>query len=415
MKKKHILFISYDGMTDPLGQSQVIPYLAGLTRYGYTFTILSCDKPDKYAAGREYVEKLIAPYPIKWVSIPYHKSPPVLSSIYDFFMLKKKAGQIHKENPVHMVHTRVGVPTLVGLWLNKKKGVHFLNDIRGFWADERVDGGMWKLKNPLYKFVYNFFKKKEYECIIRASYNTCLTYAAQKEIHTWDNIPNQPVPVEVIPCCADMDLFDPANIDNSLREQFIKELNISKDDFVVSYLGSIGGWYLTEEMLRFCKRLSDKKANAKFLFISPHRHDEITAAAARYGLDASRIITRKGMRHEVPVLLSLSSFSVFFIKPCYSKISSSPTKHGEIMAMGIPVITNGGVGDVAEIVDKYKAGYVVEDFSDESFDKVIGQLNAGYSFDPAAIRNGAKDFYALDTALERYAKVYSSIFQNDSK
>ena len=49
---KKILFISYDGMTDVLGQSQVIPYLAGLTKMGYTFTILSCDKPDKYLANK---------------------------------------------------------------------------------------------------------------------------------------------------------------------------------------------------------------------------------------------------------------------------------------------------------------------------------------------------------------------------
>lgn len=77
---KKILFISYDGMTDPLGQSQVIPYLAGLTKFGYTFTILSCDKAVRYAANKEYVEKLIAPYHIKWVSVRYHKSPPVLSS-----------------------------------------------------------------------------------------------------------------------------------------------------------------------------------------------------------------------------------------------------------------------------------------------------------------------------------------------
>ncbi len=54
---KKILFISYDGMTDPLGQSQVIPYLEGLTKYGYLFTILSCDKPKMYKENKSYVEK----------------------------------------------------------------------------------------------------------------------------------------------------------------------------------------------------------------------------------------------------------------------------------------------------------------------------------------------------------------------
>ncbi len=32
VKNKKVLFISYDGMTDQLGQSQVIPYLKALTK-----------------------------------------------------------------------------------------------------------------------------------------------------------------------------------------------------------------------------------------------------------------------------------------------------------------------------------------------------------------------------------------------
>ena len=154
---KNILFISYDGMTDPLGQSQVIPYLLGLTKFGYRFTILSCDKPGKFKENKMYVEELVAGHPIEWVSIPYHKNPPVLSSIYDYRMLKKKAKQLHEKNNFDMVHTRPGLPTLVALWMKKKYGTRFLNDVRGFWADERVDGGMWNLKNPVFKTVYNFF------------------------------------------------------------------------------------------------------------------------------------------------------------------------------------------------------------------------------------------------------------------
>ena len=78
-------------MTDPLGQSQVIPYLAGLTEYGYEFTILSCDKPNKYADYKEYVMNLLRPYSIKWISIPYHKKPPVLSSYLRFYNAEKKS------------------------------------------------------------------------------------------------------------------------------------------------------------------------------------------------------------------------------------------------------------------------------------------------------------------------------------
>ena len=408
---KRILFISYDGMTDPLGQSQVIPYLAGLTKFGYTFTILSCDKPEKFAMHAVYVQKLLEPYPIKWVSIPYHKKPPVVSSWFDYRMLRRTAAKLHAKQRFHLVHTRVGVPALVGFWLKKNLGIKFLNDIRGFWADERVDGGMWDIENPVYKMIYRFFKKKEDDFIISADYNTCLTYAACNEIHTWQRIPNQPIPMEVIPCSADMELFNPAAIAPLLKQQFKTELNIHDDDIIISYLGSIGGWYLTEEMMRYCKLLSDKMPKARFLFISPHLHEVIEAAAVKYGLSPDKLLVKHGRRHEVPALLSLSSYSIFFIKPCYSKMSSSPTKHGEIMAMGIPVITNSGVGDVKEIVEKYKAGYVVDDFTDQSFNTVINKMLAGNIFNAVAIRNAAKEFYSLDGAVESYRKVYAEIFK----
>ncbi len=411
MRTKKILFISYDGMTDPLGQSQVIPYLKGLTTYGYEFTILSCEKPVKFtAANKEYVLWLLASYPIKWEPIIYHKNPPVISSVYDFNQIKRKAKQLHQVYHFDLVHTRVGLPQLAGLWLKKNLRIKFLNDIRGFWADERVDGGMWKIKNPIYKLVYNFFKKKEYEFIKYADYNTCLTYSARKEIHTWKQIPNQPIPVEVIPCCVDMDLFDPDNINPALKKQFKKELKITDNDFIISYLGSIGGWYLIEEMMRFCKLLSDKIPAAKFLFISPHLHDTIANAAVKYGLSPEKLIVKHGKRHEVPALLSFSNYSVFFIKPCYSKISSSPTKHGEIMAMGIPIITNKSIGDVEGIVTKYNSGYLVNDFSDTSFNKVIDKIAEGDFFDKEKIRKGAQNFYSLDMAVECYGNVYAKIF-----
>ncbi len=406
---KKILFISYDGMTDPLGQSQVIPYLSNLTKFGYSFTILSCDKPDKYLANKAYVEKLIEPFPIDWVSIAYHKNPPVLSSIYDFRQLKRKAKQLQEKIGFDMVHTRPGLPTLVALWLKKTYGVKFLNDIRGFWADERVDGGMWNIKNPLFKRIYLFFKKHEFECIEKADYNNCLTYAAREVIHSWKHIPGQPLPVEVIPCSVDLDLFDPGAVDPVLKKQFAEELNIKEGDTVFTYLGSIGGWYLTDEMMRFCKMLSDKIPSAKFLFISPHLHEMIAAAAVKQGLPAGRILTRQARRNEVPVLLSFSSYSIFFIKPCFSKLSSSPTKHGEIMAMGIPVITNAGVGDVEEIVTRYNAGYVLKDFSDASFKEIADKVSKGNSFDREVIRAGAKDFYALESAIARYKKMYETI------
>ena len=405
---KNILFISYDGMTDPLGQSQVIPYLIGLTKYGFRFTILSCDKSEKFKLYANDIYAILKPYPIKWVSVPYHKNPPVFSSIFDTLLLKRKAVKLHLKEHFDLVHTRAGTPALIGLWLKKKYGIKFLNDLRDFYANSRVDSGSWDQKNIVYKKVFRFFKKKESEAIRLNDGIVCLTRAAEKIIKNLA-VYNSAIPLKVIPCSVDLELFNPLKIDPLLKETFQKELKIEEGDIIFSYLGSIGGWYLTEEMMLFCKSISDKIPRAKFLFITPHPSSEIVKKAMNYGIIPDKILIKQAQRNEVPVLLSFSSYSLFFIKPCYSKQASSPTKHGEIMAMGIPLITNKGVGDVSELVNKYKSGIVLDSLENESYLRTSIQIAEGIAFNREEIRQGAHDYYNLLNAITKYKEIYNQI------
>ena len=407
---KNILFISYDGMTDPLGQSQVIPYLAGLTKYGYRFTILSCEKPQSFNLHKTEVENLLKLYSIKWIPIPYHKKPPVLSSIYDVYQLKKKVKQLHSKERFDMVHTRPGIPALIGLWMKKKLEVKFLNDIREFYADSRVDGGMWNKKNFFYKKVYRFFKQKENEAVEKSDGIVCLTNAAEKIIREWPQYKNH-IPLKVIPCSVDMNLFDPDKIDSAKKLKFREQLNINDDDYVISYLGSIGSWYLTEEMMQFFKIINDKIPNARFLFISPNEHERISDAAKKSSLPENKLLITKAKRDEVPALLSFSRYSVFFIKPCYSKQSASPTKHGEIMALGIPVITNAGVGDLADIITTSRSGLVLKDLNEKEFQVTADKIVEKKFFDKNIIRNAAMEYYDLDNAIKKYSEIYQEILE----
>ena len=395
-------------MTDPLGQSQVIPYLQGLSRAGFTIFLLSCEKKQVFLQNKPGVEKILEGYNITWIPLNYTKNPPVLSTVLDIIKLRKAAKKIHRQNKLDMVHTRPGVPELVGLWMKKTMGVKFLNDIREFYADSRVEGGMWKLSNPLYKAVYNFFKRREMESVLKSDGIICLTYAAEKIIKEWKEY-RKDIPLQVIPCCADLGLFDPGKITEAEKSSLRSELNISKDDLVVSYLGSVGGWYLVDEMMQFCKILADRMPSTKFLFISPHRHEVIRMASATHWINPARIIIKKASRLEVPKLLSLSQYSIFFIKPCYSKQSSSPTKHGEIMAMGIPLITNSGVGDVETITNRYNAGIIINEFTGQELTRAVEKIVSGTGFNIDDIRQGAKEFYSLEKAVEKYIDIYNSI------
>lgn len=403
---KHVLFLSYDGLTDPLGPSQIIPYLSGLTRYGYRFTILSFEKQQPYAEKKSLIDDLLKDLPIHWEPLWYHKNPPIISSLIDYRAMKKKAGQIFERDPFLMLHTRPGLPELAATEIKKKYAVKFFNDVRGFWADERVDGGMWNRKNPLFHAVYLFFKRNEKKALMQADAINCLTMAARREMLTWPFLKDRDI--SVVSCAADLKLFDPDRFTPEHKTAIRQQLGLSDQDKVFCYLGSIGGWYLTTEMMRLCKKIAEKIPASKFLFISPHRHQVIMEAASTEQVPAAKLITVQANRYQVPEYLSVANYSIFFIKPCYSKISSSPTKHGELMAMGIPVITNTGVGDVAEIIRESDSGILLENFDESALDNAVNEI-ASRTFNRAAIRQAAFQYYSLDKAVHAYRAAYDKL------
>ena len=159
----NILYITYDGLTDPLGQSQVIPYLVGLSNKGYKITILSCEKKTNFLKKRDVIDSILSKNCISWVNIQYTKTPPIFSTLWDIYKLKQIAYKLFKTNNFNIVHCRSYIASIIGTWIKKKYGVKFIFDMRGFYADERVDGKIWNRKNPIFNWIYSYFKKKEIE------------------------------------------------------------------------------------------------------------------------------------------------------------------------------------------------------------------------------------------------------------
>ncbi|MEO8762036.1 MAG: glycosyltransferase, partial [Bacteroidia bacterium] len=344
---KKILFISIDGMTDMLGQSQVLPYLTGLSSLGYKISIASCEKEQNFAKNKNAVLEIVSKYNIDWAYCFYESKIPLISQLKNFLNLKKTASkQIVKVNKDVILHCRSYLPSLIGLQLKKKFKTKYVFDMRGFWADERIDGNIWSLKNSLHKFLYNYFKRKEIELIENADYIVTLTNNAKKEIETW-KLRNLP-PIEIIPCCTDVNHF---TISSGMEKSSVRnKLNINDNSFVIGYLGSLGTWYMLDEMLDFFVELQIKKPNCVFFFVTNDKEEDVLLAAEKKSIKPASIVVKSAKRNEVPAYISCFDIGLFFIKPLYSKKGSSPTKMAEILACGVPIITNAGVGDVDEII-----------------------------------------------------------------
>ena len=414
-EKPIVYFLSYDGLTDSLGRSQILPYVQGLSKNN-EITVISFDKEETFKLDEKNVRDSLSES-VGWISLKYHKSPPVLSTLYDLYLLKREVKRVIKDQKINIIHCRSYVTSLVGLWAKRTYGVKFIFDMRGFWADERVEGGLWNLSNPIFRMIYRYFKKMERQFLQEADAVISLTNNAKNEIEHWDWNPKElkgiSEKITVIPTCTDLEHFHPDRIDQERLRKIQDDLVIQPDDFVLLYLGSLGTWYMLEEMLDFYDILRTRIIKSRFLFVSPDQ-EVLKKAIVSRNYNPNEIISTSSSRKDVPLFISLSSCSIFFIKPTYSKKASAATKMGEIMAMGKPVITNTGWGDVDDVLLKTKAGLIVKGFNQVAYEETIQSI-ISFSSSPEAIRHHAEEYFSLEKGIAAYNRVYQGIYTSSGK
>jgi glycosyltransferase involved in cell wall biosynthesis len=403
-----VLYVSYDGMTDALGRSQVIPYLVGLSAKGHTIHIISCEKKQILQEEIDEVADIFKENNISWHPLSFSSRPPWISKLLDVFKIRIKSNRLHTKEQFDVVHCRSYIAALAGLDLKIRHQVKFVFDMRGFWANERIDGDMWNLSNPVYGFIYKYFKKKEKEFFRQSDAVVSLTHNGKSVIKELfgESVDKK---TTVIPCCVDTQFFSARNIVPEQLSALKTQLGFSADDFILSYLGSTGTWYMTDEMLLFFKKMLVKYTNARFLFISGDHPDFIHSRARYHGIAEERIVIVRASRNLVPLYLSLSAASIFFIRPVFSKKASSPTKQAEIMSMGIPLICNAGVGDTDMLFSDEQAGLVLRDFSDGEMESAINRMDSILAIDPALIRQKAVRFFNLKDGVDSYNEIYVRI------
>jgi glycosyltransferase involved in cell wall biosynthesis len=341
--------------------------------------------------------------------------------------LEVEVNKLQADQPFDLIHCRSYLTALVALKLKREQGTPFLFDMRGFYADERVDGKIWNLSNPVYKVIYDYFKVKERDFLDHANAIVSLTHEGKREIENWylvkelygggefmynyDRAQKVQEKTRVIPCACDTGHFDFRRITDNKKMWLQAVYGIDPSLEYLGYVGSLGTWYLADEMLDLYNVLLQRNPTLRFLILSHDELEPLRNRASALGIPQSYIVHVAAERKDVPSLMSLMSASVFFILPAYSKKASSPTKQGELMAMGVPVICNDGVGDSAAIVNRYQSGWVLSECKEEEYQKVADNWESIVSLDKAASRKGAEDYFSLEKGVEAYHVIYESILQ----
>ncbi|MEO8433463.1 MAG: glycosyltransferase [Pyrinomonadaceae bacterium] len=409
LEGRRVLFISYNGMLDPLGQSQVLPYLRELSRMGVQFTLLSFERSQAFLADGparcEELQRQLASENIDWHWLRYHQKPSLPATVFDVMAGIRYARQLVKRNGIEMVHARGHIPATIGRALKKKFRLKLIFDVRGLMADEYVDAEHWRRGGMLYRLT----KSMERRLFAASDGVVTLTERIWPLIRNWDGLEGREVIHEVIPCCVDLKRFKFAPDDRVSRRL---ELGL-KDSFVVVYSGSIDGWYLTEEMADFFAWLIRNLPEAHCLWLTPSRHDRIHSLMKEREVDPARYTVLAAASKDVPSYLSASDAGLAFIKSCFSKLASSPTKNGEYLACGLPIIINSGIGDSDDLITQEKTGVLIKEFTVEEYERGTTQLLSLMS-DVAGTRRHvcgvAERLFDLNrVGLTRYAGLYEAV------
>jgi glycosyltransferase involved in cell wall biosynthesis len=407
---RRVLYISYDGALEPLGQSQVVAYLERLADRA-AITLLSFEKPAdladevRVAAMRRRLERA----GITWLARPYHKRPPVVSTVFDVIAgcvlarrwATKEGTHAGTSEPINIAHARGYVPALIALDVKRAHDARFLFDMRGFWVDEKVEAGRWPAGGLLYR-AGKYCERRFFEA---ADAIVSLTHAGVREFQKLGRV-RPGVPVAVIPTCADLDRFQPGAADASKR----RDLGLD-GAVVVGCVGTLSNWYLRGETLSFLAWLAGRMPRMKALIVTREDHDRLRADAARQGLAPDRLVLTRAPFDEMPALVRLMDAGVFFIRASFSKRASAATRLPEFLGCGVPVVINDGIGDSGEIVRTGRAGVVLPDTTPQAFEASAEQVMALFSDRDvgARCRDVAVREFSLTDGVARYAALYEQL------
>lgn len=412
LEGRRVLYISYNGMLDPLGQSQVLPYLRELSKRGVRFTLLSFERgiafgPDGPSRCAELQQQL-AQEGIEWHWLRYHQKPSLPATMFDVANGVQRAASLVRRNKIELVHARSHIAATIALRLKRRFGLKMIFDVRGLMAEEYVDAEHWRKGD----IPYRLSKLMERRALGAAEGVVTLTERIWPLIKEWDGLRGREVIHEVVPCCADLELF---RFSQEARRQKRAELGL-QDRRILVYSGSIGGWYLANRMADFFVELVNKGSDWHFLWLTGGSQELISKLMSERGLNANQYTVRAVASAAVPSYLCAGDLGIAFYKPTFSRLATSPVKVTEYLACGLPLVINAGIGDSDELITREGVGALVNDFNEPEYARAISTIE---DFVRQAVqtrqrtREVAERLFDVRTVgVERYSRLYERVFSH---
>ena len=390
---KKTLYLSYDGVLEPLGSSQVLNYVLGMSKISdfilYTFEKIS-DLKDKKRVDE--IEQQAKSCGVIWKKSIYHHKPTTVATIYDLIILSWNVLCMLIFQKIKTIHLRgylLGIPLLLFRnWFN----FNLIFDMRGFWADEKADRAGWNKSGQKYKF----FKGLEKKLLNKADKIITLTTNSKRILVETHGVASSKI--EVIRTCADEKLF-------------IKQPKPYQKEIKFGYLGTLDTAYDFTKVLRFFKKFHSINQDCSLDVYSAKNKDYVDSVARENGFEQIDKISVNFVRDKEKLVNAINSFDVciFYLNENYSVKASMPTKVGEVLMCGVPIICNKFNEDIEEIIN-LGCGMVCN-FDNDDMQKINQFLlqNKKSKEIQENCRLVASQEFSLNTGLKLYTSIYKDL------
>jgi len=389
-----VLYISVDGIMEPLGYSQVFKYLEGLSR-NYTINLISFEKKTDLTNLKRLniLIKKCDSYDICWHRFKYRSGFFGLGKLINIGNLILAPIYIFITKKVCLVHIRSYMPGVVIPILKALFRFKLIFDMRGFWADEKHDRMHWSKKSLKYKF----FKRLESYLINVSDHIVTLTSSSKNIITQNFNI--TPASIEVIPTCVDF-------------KEFKRVEGLSNHgSMIIGYLGSVDTAYDFSKFCFLVSQLQSRLGDSIHLKVLTNQsYDHVLKLIPQKLVPKIELEVKFVEREKLS--LEISSFDLlgFYLNENFSINASMPTKIAETLACGIPIVCNGFNGDIKNILEKNDVGLIYDfnnDITEEQLERLIYLIKQPNT--ASRCFEIAEKYFSLEKGTAMYLNIYSRL------
>lgn len=404
-----LLYLTADGLLEPLGFSQVVRVLEGLAARGWSYKVISLEKPEDLARPDrvDAVRNRLSSSGIEWHAMAYAVGGGAKAAAVNELSLCRAAIEEARTGRFSGIHARSYHGAFAALAAKVVTGTPYLFDTRSYWFDERLEEGRW-FTTPV---RLGAARGIEHQLFANAAGVVTLTELQAADVRGRLGARQGRV-VACITTSADFDEFRPRTANERLSVPDSVRARVA-GKLVLGIVGSLNRSYLVDETLRLAAFALDSNQNAHLLVLSAQGL-EYERRLSLLNVDPSRYTIARADHEAMPQWLSFIQWGLLLLQPnSPAKRASMPTKLAEFLATGIRPIQFGCNSEVAEWVRRTGSGFVLPDVTDSSLHLAAERIGLP-EWMPEQLANArevARDHFALASALSRYDEVLRLAFR----